>query len=648
MCGIAGIVGKSPRGCIERMVATMAHRGPDDSGIFADERITLGHARLSILDLSPRGHQPMCNADETVWIVYNGEMYNFRQQRELLEQKGHFFHSNSDTEVLLHLYEVYGDDFLLRLRGMFALAIYDKRRGQGRERLLLARDHLGIKPLLYTEVEGRLVFASEVKALLASGLVARRIDPEALRLLLTFGSVIQPRTMIAGVKMLPTAHRLIFEAGQVRIERFWQLSDNRRPEVKDLPYAEQVSLVREALEDSVRLQMVGDVPVGAFLSGGVDSSLLVALMARETSQKIRTFSVGFGSEGAAIDETDDAARVARFVGTDHTRVEVTGGQVAASILQIAAGLDQPSVDGVNSYFVSRAARQGVTVALSGTGGDESFGGYPWFIAMVLAARRAERHPLFWGGLHGAGKLLQHPALDRLAPTRLGKWLEHARGLGGFLPQYARTYHIFGASGSSRMLAPALRDEVQAGREMALDLAMADELATALPLERVSALCMRGYLQNQLLRDIDAVSMAQSLEVRVPYLDVELIDLALALPLSSKLSELSGVPRAVTASYRETGTKKILVDIGRDLLPPGMDAQKKRGFAMPFGAWLQGPLREIFEDALSPARVADRGLLDVRAVARLKDDFDRGAVDWSGPWLCMMTELWCRQVLDGAA
>ena len=641
MCGIAGIIGRAPPETIHRMVAAMGHRGPDDSGVFVGDCCALGHARLSIIDLSPRAHQPMANTDGSLVIVYNGETYNFQEERSLLEQKGHRFSSQSDTEVVLRLYEEYGDNFLLRLRGMFALAIYDKRRGSGRERLLLARDQIGIKPLLYAETRGYLVFASEMKALLASDLVERQIDPEAARLLLTFGSVIQPRTMVAGVKMLPPAHRLIFEAGAVRIERYWSLSDNRHPEIRTLPYPEQVALIREALTESVRLQMIGDVPVGAFLSGGVDSSVLVALMTRQTSQKIRTCSVGFGQEGAAIDETDDAQRIADFIGTDHSRIVVAGQDMADNVLHIAAALDQPSVDGVNSWFVSRAARQDVTVALSGTGGDESFGGYPWFITMVLAAQRFKQPSL----RQYAGRFLQSTVFDGLARTRFSGLLEQYRGEGSFLARFSRTYNIFGGVGAAQMLSRELQNKAACGREMALDLLNADELADAQSLERVSALCLRGYLQNQLLRDIDAVSMSHSLEVRVPYLDVPLIDLALSLPQSSKLSDLSGVPRPESASYRATGTKKILVDIGLELLPPGMDEQPKRGFAMPFGAWMRGELREVVNDTLADDTIRRRGLFDAEQVQLLKTSFDDARIDWPQPWLLMMTELWCREVLD---
>lgn len=645
MCGIAGITGDSPPESIASMVAAMYHRGPDDSGIYRDAGIALGMARLAVIDITPTGHQPRSNHDGMIWIVYNGETYNFHQERVILEGKGHRFFSQSDTEVVLHMYEEYGDDFLLRMRGMFALAIYDKRKGQGRERLLLARDHLGIKPLLYCRVGTRFLFASEIKALLDSGFVERHVEPDALRLLLTFGSVTQPYTIIKGVRMLLPGHCLIMENGAERVERFWRLDVGRRPEVTGLPYPELVSVVRDALEESVQLQMVSDVPLGAFLSGGVDSSLLVALMARNSRHRVRTFSVGFEAEGSSMDETGDAERTARFIGTEHSRIVVTGQDVRDRICHIARALDQPSVDGVNSYFVSLAARQAVTVAISGTGGDELFAGYPWFITMAAATER-ELRPSLQVRLKGlVASLARFPVFDSLILGHLGPRLELVRGSHGFVSRYARIYQIFGVCGAARFLTPTVRSMGAAGRELARDIDQADEIPSALPVERVSALCLRGYTQNQLLRDIDAVSMAHSLEVRVPFLDPVLSDLALSLPRSAKLGNLTGVSNPETASYRDTGTKKILVDVGEGLLPPGMDRQTKRGFGMPFDAWLKGPLKEVLDDTTSPLALKKRGFFDETSVTQLRSDFQAGRCGWPQPWLLMMTELWCREVLD---
>lgn len=645
MCGICGVFGYAPPGIVEAMVGAMRHRGPDDRGTFQEEGVSLGMARLAIIDLTPRARQPMRNEDGSVWIVYNGEAYNFRQERAVLEAEGQVFRSDSDTEVVLRMYERYGDDFLLRIRGMFSLAVYDRRKGQGRTRLLLARDPLGIKPLLYAREEGRFLFASEVKAILASGLVGRRFDPESLRLLLTFGSIPQPRTAVAGVRMLPPGHRMIVDGQGERLEPYWRLGTNRRPDAREMSYPDLVSEVRSALEESVRLHMVSDVPVGAFLSGGVDSALLVALMAKESPHKVRTFSVGFGEEGSQIDETDDAARIARMVGTEHTRVAVTGQDVRDRLAHIATALDQPSVDGVNSYFVSLAASRGVKVAVSGTGGDELFGGYPWFITMV-------RDFGMGTGNSGIGKPAGFPGglwrtsfLDPLALGRFGDYVERMRAGSGFVSRYARIYRIFGVRETAGILSREIRILSDVGREPARDIAQADELPHASPIDRVTALCLRGYTQNQLLRDIDSVSMGHSLEVRVPFLDPVVTDLALSLPPDSKVGNVSGLSSPEAATYRESGAKRILIDSGKGLLPEGLDLQKKRGFGMPFGAWMNGPLREVLENTLSGTTVRRRGFFREREVERLKRDFLEGKTGWPKPWLLMMTELWCREVLD---
>lgn len=604
MCGICGIVGAAPAGALEAMNAAMHHRGPDDAGTWRGPGVALGMRRLSIIDTSTAAHQPMSNAAGTVHIVYNGEMYNFRAERRALEARGHTFRSHSDTEVVLHLYEEYGDAFLTRLRGMFALALCDLRSGT--PRLVLARDPFGIKPLLYAAGAGRLVFASELKALLAGGLVERRVDETALGLLLLKGAVPQPLTMIRGVAMLPAGHFLEWRDGAIRLQAYHTFHARSVSVGDDPPYEILLAEARRRLEESVTLQMVSDVPLGAFLSGGVDSSLLVALMARQAKERLRTFSVGFGAEGRSIDESDDAGRLARHIGTEHTRVEIHGEEVRERIEHIAAALDQPSVDGVNSYFVCRAAREGgLTVAVSGTGGDELFAGYPWFAALLGAAEE----DLPW--------------------------------------RFSREYMIFSEDNLRHLLPSGLQPAEGLETLHRRWAQAADLLPAAGPLERISVLCLRGYTQNQLLRDIDAVSMALSLEVRVPFLDPDILDLALALPPSAKLLPAAAGLDPYRASYRESGAKRIVIDMGRGLLPDDLDRQCKRGFALPFAAWLQGPLRDVLRDTLDADTVERRGLVRGEKAARLREHFLAGRVGWPKPWLLMMLELWCRRVLDAA-
>jgi asparagine synthase (glutamine-hydrolysing) len=492
-----------------------------------------------------------------------------------------------------------------------------------------------------------LIFASEIKALLASGLVEPEIDPVALRLLLTHGAIVQPHTILRGVKMLLPAHRLIVNKGKdPKLERYWSLGLNRRNGLRARSYEEQVDEVSSALEESVRLQMVSDVPLGAFLSGGIDSSLLVALMAKNTSgERLKTFSVGFEAEGEHIDETDHAQTTAQFLGADHARVVVRGDDVRDRIEQIAFALDQPTVDGVNSYFVSAAARRRVTVAISGTGGDEMFAGYPWFEQMAFEETQRMAAPLKSAAKSLLTSVARQPVLDSLVPLRGGYRFGNWRDDAGFLARYYAANPMFEAPWTARLLARDLRAPAQAGRSPHYDLAAIDELPDGSVIERVTGVCLRGYTANQLLRDIDAASMAHSLEVRVPFLDPVIADLALSLPDEAKLGR---DPRATSdspRSYREAGTKRVLLDVAKDLLPPGFDTRPKTGFSMPFNSWLKGPLRDVLLDTLSTKSVTQRGLLDAQAVTGVRDQFLSGATDWPQPWLLMMIELWAREVLD---
>lgn len=638
MCGICGLAraggGTSPadRDAVAAMVAAMRHRGPNDRGIAATGEAVLGMTRLAIQDLSPAGHQPMVSEDGGITLVFNGEIYNFRELRAWLQDRGHCFRSQGDTEVLLRLYEEQGEACLPRLRGMFALAVLDRR--PGRETVLVARDPFGIKPLLYQARGETLVFASELKALLASGQVERAIDPEGVRLLLTYGAVRQPATLLRDVRMLPPGHLLRFADGRIALKRYFSLRADR-PELAGLAYPEQVEALDALLRETVRLQMISDVPVGAFLSGGLDSALLCALMLRAGVSDLNTFSVGFSQEGEAIDESADALATAAHLGVRHHPVVVDGREAAAHLPDIVRDLDQPSVDGVNSWFVSRAARSKVTVALSGTGGDELFAGYPWF---AESAAWQTAPPARWR--RERARLLSLPCFDALAPGRLGPWLEERRIDADFLSFYAQRYYIFGPTGAARLLAPGLRRTAGAGRAMRRDLAPTDELAAADPFDRVSALCLRGYTGNQLLRDIDCVSMAHSLEVRVPYLDPVVAGAALSLPMAAKLSGRR------PETYAD-GLKRILLDVAKPFLPADFATRRKRGFGMPFGSWLRGPLRAVFDDALSPAGVRAGGLLDPGAVAAVKADFEAGRIQWMKPWLLLVFELWRRDVLrDG--
>jgi len=643
MCGICGIVGPAADRGVAGMIKAMHHRGPDDQGIFEEEGISLGHTRLAIIDTSVGGHQPMSNADGSVWIAYNGETYNFQEEREWLRQRGHQFSTASDTEVVLHMYEEHGTNFLGRLRGMFALAIYDRR--PPRPRLLLARDPFGVKPLLYSQIGKSLIFASELKGLLACGLVERRIDPIGLRLVLVHGSIPQPMSIIEGVQTLLPGYFLTYEDGSAHIERYWSLGMDRYSALRAQPYPELVKALRSFLEESVRLQMISDVPIGAFLSGGVDSGFTAALMAQLGGKRLKTFSVGFGAEGASIDETDAAQRVANYIGSDHTRVLVTGRDMLNHLSHIIRALDQPSVDGVNAYFVSRAARQSVTVAVSGTGGDELFAGYPWYAEMARFSVLHQEPNLRTRQLAEIGSIARCRFFDPLLRIPGGKFIDRARSLGEFLPHYARQHRVFGESGAAQVLSRDWEISSRAAPTPDQVAASCDELPFGTAIERVTALCLRGYTQNQLLRDIDSVSMSHSLEVRVPYLDPKVVDLALSLPDETKVGGVAFRGERMRGTYRDTGVKRILIDAGADLLPPGIDIQEKRGFGMPFDAWLRSELREVLLDGLSQTTVQRRGLFRPAEVQRLVRSFMEGQSSWIFPWLLLVIELWCQEVLE---
>lgn len=635
MCGIAGGFRSVDRDAVAAMISAMKHRGPDDSGIFVDGLVALAQARLAIIDTSSGGHQPMSSAEGKVQIVYNGEIYNFKAERASLEKKGHVFKTSSDTEVVLRLYEEYGEKLFSRLRGIFALAIYDTRLGVGKEKLILGRDHFGIKPLLYSERNGQLVFASELKGILASGRVERKIDTRSLQQLLSLGSIYQPNTLVEGVRALPAAHFMRIDRSGMHIERYWSYGTDRVSGLRNLPYEKQVDRFAELLKETVKSQMVADVPVGAFLSGGVDSSLIVALMAKEAGGHVKTFSVGFETGANANDESHEAAEIAELLETDHTRVVVTSADMVEHLEKFVSGLDQPSVDGLNSYFVSHAAAQGVRVSLSGTGGDELFLGYPWFANVLDTIEQTGK-----GTQSRWGKMLAR------LPMGVGlaeKVASRSVDTDTFLEIFGRQYHCFGPEVANELLSPGKRARVES-QSFAEDLAPSDELVGGHWLDRSSVVCLNGYTRNQLLRDIDACSMIHSLEVRVPFLDVDVADFAFSLPVGSKLARTARTLDP-TASYADSGVKRIVCDVARRYLPEAFfNARAKRGFALPYADWLRGPLADILSDTLSRKSVVEAGLFDPDMVDKIRKDFELGRRPWSHPWLLMIVELWRRQVL----
>lgn len=581
MCGIAGIFGTENLDAIRDMIGVQSHRGPDDQGVHIDEKsqVALGNVRLSILDLSPGGHMPMMGAEGRVWVTYNGEIYNFKAIREELQSSGYAFTSTSDTEVLLNAYLEWGYECLAHLRGMFAFAIFDSRKSvskNGRGRLFLARDRLGIKPLYWTHPNGVFAFASELKALLASGLVSRRINMQAVWDYLSFGSVPLPQTILSDVFALMPGNFMVIQEDGIKIERYWDITEvpeNYRKAKTCTSLVEAGKDLRYLLEEVVDLHLVSDVPVGAFLSGGVDSSALVALMSQRSSCPIKTFSVLFENEGSSLGELSWASMVAQQFGTDHTEVVVTYKQLADSFENIIGSIDQPSIDGVNTYFVSEATNRAVKVAISGLGSDEYFAGYGFFDCIAMADRIARGGIPFLAPLRGS-KLLHllfprwRNEIDCIIATPLERYCSIRR----LATEQEKRDMVRASAMNGRQIRPTselFQQWLKPGLE---------SIAQTTNIES------QGYLVHTLLRDSDVMSMSHSLEVRVPFLDHELAGFAFSLAPKMKII---GADR-----------KRVLIEAVKDLLPASIMARRKEGFIMPVGEWVAKPLRSVAIDCLN--------------------------------------------------
>ncbi|MDQ2805871.1 MAG: asparagine synthase (glutamine-hydrolyzing) [Chloroflexota bacterium] len=631
MCGICGIYNSGDTKMVQRMCRAMVHRGPDDEGIAGDGKVVLGARRLAILDLSPAGHQPMQSADGRVRLAYNGEVYNYRELNAELAAQGFVAHSHCDTETILHAYEHEGIACLQRLRGMFAIALWDAAKGQ----LFLARDRLGIKPLYYAQVGDKVLFGSELKVLLASGLVARALDPVAVDLYLTFGVVPAPYTMFKGIRALLPGHYATVDAAGIRLTRYWNVAFAAGyPQRSEDEWAEEL---RARLTEAVRLRLVSDVPLGAFLSGGVDSGAIVGLMSSMTDRPVDTYSIDFDRGGAAYNETAKAQQVADRFGAHHHPLRVTGADLARELPRIIPAMDQPTHDGINTYFVSQHAKSGVTVALSGLGADELFGGYSTF---RFAARLAQYRGIQARVPVGVGRAAAG-VLERLPPRYGLSWaLRGAAGMLNAYPTAAEQYLL--VRGFFSPAGQATLRNGHGGAEAAQPLLR--ELLAELPptdvVNQISYLELKTYMADQLLRDTDVMSMAFSLEARVPFLDHPLVEFVATMPPDLKM--------------RPGQPKYILKKAVADLLPAGILHAPKMGFGFPLAYWMrEQPLRGIVSDCLSRASVERRGLLAYPAVAAAERAFYSG--DRTDPrsyqlyervWLLTVLELWCRSYLDG--
>ncbi|MHB1200801.1 MAG: asparagine synthase (glutamine-hydrolyzing) [Polaromonas sp.] len=625
MCGIHGIYRFDGQAVAPEVLSAMGnvtrHRGPDDEGMHIDGACGIAMRRLSIIDLAG-GHQPLSNVEQTLWLVCNGEIYNYRELRAELQARGYHFKTGSDSEVLLHLYDAEGDDFVLRLNGMFDFALWDARR----RRLLIGRDRLGVKPLYVMQDGQRLAFATEAKALLTLPGVSAGLNRNAVASYLHLGYVAAPDCIFRGIRKLPPATLLAVENGQVREWRYWRLPERINQSLSEREWIERV---RTQLEASVRMQMVSDVPIGAFLSGGVDSSAVVGFMARHSQQPIRTYAIGFtGGEAEALyNELPYARRVAELFGTQHREIMVRP-DVVSLLPKLLWHLDEPLSDTafITTFLVSEFARQDVKVILSGVGGDELFGGYRRY----LGEHYAQQYRRLPGWLRRSAAAVA----GRLPVDRHSGLLNTLRLAKGFLSSAEMTaddrYHSY---------LQVLDRETVSALLMQPDAAQTDPLGLAFaaaghedPLNRMFAVDAQTQLPDDLLMLTDKMSMAVSLECRVPLLDHQLVELAASMPAAIKV--------------RGGRLKHVLKESLSDLLPKDILDRKKRGFGTPMGAWLKNELAPLLGSLLAPEVIQRRGLFRQPVVDRLIADHQANRIDGTDALLALLNlEIWSRIYLD---
>ena len=637
MCGICGVVGfdlqETGEAATRRMLASIVHRGPDEEGLLLSPNVTAGIRRLSIIDL-PGGSQPVWNELQTLAVVYNGEIYNFRELRSELESAGRTFRTRSDTEVIVHSYEQWGKECVNHFHGMFAFAVIEFPQGPkvAAKQVFLARDPLGIKPLYYMHAGGAFLFASEVRALLASGKISPQLCADAVPSYLLFGSVGEPMTLVEGVLSLPPGHVLTVSATRnsspSKPTAYWKPEDSL-PQLRERHVRHHAEAVRTLLEASVARHLVADVPVGVFLSSGLDSTALAALASR-AQKSIHTFNVSFPD--VEFSEADLAGAVAKKLGTNHQVLEVSDKDMLARLDDAVASFDQPSADGINTYFVSWAARMsGLKVALSGLGSDEIFGGYSSF-----QASKRLRHISQWARFVPrpfralAARRIRHARSFRGSPDAFRKalapWVDP-----GILPHpyfFSRTVFVPQTVAMSSANAAAMEWSGLAWDQWLSDAVM--QTRSMDPFTEVSWLELRSYLVNTLLRDTDVMSMRHSLEVRVPFLDTALVEAILAMPQSVK--------------YNPSRPKALLASAIQDLLPREILRQKKRTFTFPWENWMRGPLGGRIVSGLeewSPSLEAIFGRKKVQGVWR---DFQRGRTSWSRPWSLYVLNEWVKRHL----
>jgi asparagine synthase (glutamine-hydrolysing) len=629
MCGIAGIVAADRLHPDDERAALLArdvltHRGPDGAGVYSDDHAVLAHRRLSIVDLAG-GHQPLSNEDRTVWVTYNGEIYNHADVRRGLESAGHRYQTRSDTETIVHAYEQWGDDCVDRFRGMFAFGVWDTHR----RRLLLVRDRLGVKPLYWARAGGRLLFASEIKAILATGLVDARPNEAVLSEVLATRYTSGADTLFAGIYKLLPGHRLVFERGEVTISKYWDLPvDGPDPELEALGDGALIDRFRSLLEESVRLRLMADVPLGMFLSGGIDSSAVAAIMARQIDRPIETFSVAFADR--RFSELDYARQVARAVGANSHEIVIDDHDFFGALPRLIWHEDEPIAhpSSVPLHFVSALARDHVKVVLTGEGSDELLAGYGKYPRSLLNWRA--------GGVYEqvVPARLRTAVARSLVPRIPGRAGRYARRSFLAMPRTPDAVFMDNFAGvPMRTQRELLHQAARAGDPYAASLAYFTHVnGTSSVLGRLLYTDVKTYLVELLMKQ-DQMSMSASIESRVPFLDHVLVEFAARLPDRLKLTGFT--------------TKRVLREAIRGLLPDAILTRRKMGFPVPFSDWVREGWNGVAREVLLDRRTRERGLIDVHAVGRLLDDHARGQrAGGDAIWALMNLELWYRTFIDG--
>lgn len=624
MCGICGIIDykssvRSREESLIRMRDAMSHRGPDDKGLYINRRgifAGLGHRRLSIIDLSPAGHQPMSNEDGTAHIALNGEIYNYHELREDMEKKGHKFKSDTDTEAVIHLYEEYGRGCVKFLRGMFAFAIWDEKS----RALFLARDRAGKKPLFYYYRDGSFCFASELSALMLSGMVKKEINNQAIDQYLTFGYIPAPSTIYTDVFKLPPAHSMTLDEKGLKVEKYWSLDFSKKIDISE---EDAASETMRLLEDAVRVRLYSDVPLGAFLSGGIDSSVVVALMSRLSGKKVRTFSIGF--DNGEYNELKYARIIAEKFGTEHNEFMVRPNAMEILPLLVTR-YGEPYADSscIPTYYVSRETRKHVTVALNGDGGDELFGGYERYQAMAFSESYQRLPGILKNMVSGMNALLPDSINPKNRARNIKRFLRAIDMPAG--ERYLRWVGIFDNETKKGLYSPDFRNRIRASDTLAF-LSPYFNASTGLGMvDRAIMADTDLYLPYDLLVKVDIASMANSLEARSPFLDHHLMEFAASLPASYKV-------RGLVKKY-------ILKKAIKGLIPRENIYRRKMGFGVPVGDWLRSDMKDFLHETLLSKKSLGRGYFNPETITRIAEEHVEGRADWTYKlWALLMLELW---------